>query len=103
MRVMLKVNLPVERANQMVKEGRLSSTIKSILDELKPESAYFTTDKGMRTGYLFFDISRSSEIPKVAEPWFLAFDAGLEIVPVMAPEDLEAAGPYFEPAVKKYG
>ena len=102
MRILLKVNLPVDRANQMAKDGTLSSTIKAILDEQKPEAAYFLDDLGMRTGFLFLNLADSSDIPRVTEPWMLAFDAGIELHPVMAPQDLEAAGHHIESAVQKY-
>ena len=45
----------------------------------------------------------ASQIPALAEPWFHAFNASLEIVPVMVSEDLKKAGPAIEQAVKKYG
>ena len=63
---------------------------------------YFTDDKGQRTGYLFLEMQDASQIPAIAEPWFLAFNAGIEIHPVMVPEDLARAGSAIEAAVKKY-
>jgi hypothetical protein len=45
----------------------------------------------------------ASQIPAIAEPWFLAFNASIEIHPVMVPEDLSRAGSAIEVAVKKYG
>jgi hypothetical protein len=44
----------------------------------------------------------ASQIPAIAEPWFLAFNAHVEMHPVMVPEDLAKAGPAIEQAVKKY-
>jgi hypothetical protein len=102
MRVLLKVNIPVETGNAAAKAGKLGSTIQSILADLKPEAVYFTDDRGQRTGYLFLDVKDASQIPAIAEPWFLAFNAGIEIHPVMVPEDLTKAGPAIEQAVKKY-
>ncbi len=103
MRMMIKVNIPVKSGNALAREGRLGLTIQSILEELKPEAAYFTDDKGKRTAFLFMEMESSSEIPKVAEPWFLAFDADVEFHPVMAPEDLEKAGPSIADVVSRYG
>jgi hypothetical protein len=103
MRFMLKVNIPVDTGNAAAKAGKLGDTIKSILADLKPEAVYFTDSNGQRTGYLFLDMQDASQIPAIAEPWFMAFNAAIEIHPVMIPEDLMKAGPAIEKAVKKYG
>jgi hypothetical protein len=44
----------------------------------------------------------ASQIPAIAEPWFLAFNANIEIQPVMVPDDLAKAGSAIEAAVNKY-
>ena len=103
MRFLVKVNIPVEAGNRLAKAGKLGTTIQSILSELKPEAAYFTDNDGQRTGFLFLDMQDASQIPAIAEPWFLAFDASIEIHPVMVPGDLAKAGSAIEAAVKKYG
>jgi hypothetical protein len=103
MRFMLKVNIPVDAGNVAAKAGKLGGTIQSILADLKPEAAYFTADSGQRTGFIFLDMQDISQIPAIAEPWFLAFNASIEIQPAMVPDDLMKAGPAIERAVKKYG
>jgi len=103
MRCLLKVNMPVEAANAVAKAGKLGSTIESILEDLKPEAAYFTVTDGQRTGLLVIDLKEESQIPAIAEPWFLAFNASIELSPLMKPEDLAKAGDAFAKAVKKYG
>lgn len=102
MRFLLKVNIPVETGNTAAKAGKLGETIKSILADLKPEAVYFTDDKGQRTAFIFMDMQDASQIPAIAEPWFLAFNANIELHPVMVPEDLTKAAPAIEQAVKKY-
>ena len=52
---------------------------------------------------MIIDIAAESDIPQIAEPWFLALDAKLSFRPAMVPADLEAAGPAFAAAVKTYG
>ena len=103
MRFFVKVNIPVETGNAAAKAGTMGSTIQSILEDLKPEAAYFTDDNGQRTGLLFLDMEDASQIPAIAEPWFLAFNAGIEFHPVMLMEDLARAGESIEAAVGKYG
>ncbi len=103
MRFLLKVNMPVEAGNAAAKEGKLGKTIQSILDDLKPEAVYFAADNGRRTAFIFLEMKDASQIPAIAEPWFLAFNASIEIQPVMVPKDLAKAGPAIDRAVKKYG
>jgi hypothetical protein len=50
-----------------------------------------------------FDMKDSSQIPAVAEPWFLAFNAKISLRPVMNPEDLAKAGPSIGEAAEQYG
>lgn len=103
MRFLLKAEWPVEAGNAAIKDGSLSKTVESILADLKPEAAYFLASNGKRTALLVVDMKDASQIPGLAEPWFLAFNASLEIVPVMVPGDLKKAGPAIKQAVKKYG
>src|SRR3954470_5034703 len=103
MRVLLKVNIPIETGNAAAKAGKLGTTIQSILGDLKPEAAYFSDERGQRTGYLFLELPEASQIPAICEPWFLAFNAAIEIHPVMVPDDLAKAAGAIEKAVKKYG
>ena len=103
MRFLLKASMSVEAGNRLVRNGTLSTVMKSILEDLKPEAAYFGAEKGKRTAYLFLNLQDASEIPGITEPLFLAFDADIEFIPVMTAPDLANAGPGIERAAKKYG
>lgn len=103
MRMMMKVTIPIEAGNAAVRSGSLGTTMQKILADLKPEAAYFAEDNGQRTGFIFFDMKESSQLPAIAEPWFLAFNASLTVRPAMTAEDLAKGMPGMERAVKAYG
>lgn len=104
MRMLLRVSIPVEAGNAAANAGTLGSTIEQILADLKPEAAYFfADDNGQRSGSIVFDMKDSSEIPAVAEPWFLAFKAKVSVRPIMNPQDLAKAGPAIGKAAERYG
>jgi hypothetical protein len=100
---MLKASMTVEVGNQGIRSGKLPETIQAILDEQKPEAAFFIAEGGQRTALLFLDIQDASQLPAIAEPWFLAFNASVEVTPAMTIADLAKAGPSIERAVRKYG
>jgi hypothetical protein len=103
MRFIMKISIPVDTGNEAIKDGSLPKKIQSILADQKPEAAYFTVnERGERTAFIVLDLAEPSRMVAVAEPWFLAFDAGVEYFPAMTPEDLGKAAPYMADAVKKY-
>ncbi|MSV35507.1 MAG: hypothetical protein EXQ47_07915 [Bryobacterales bacterium] len=102
--MLLRVSIPVETGNAAAKDGTLGSTIEGILAGLKPEAAYFfADDDGQRSGSIVFDMKDTAQIPAVAEPWFLAFNAKVSLRPIINPQDLAKAGPTIGKAAKKYG
>lgn len=101
MRFMFKFHIPVEAGNAAAEEG--FATLKKIVDHVKPEAAYFVAENGERTAILIVQMTDLSQIPGITEPFMLAFDSSVDIVPVMVAEDLMKAGPSIEAAVKNFG
>ncbi len=91
MRMMLRWTVPVERGNEAIKDGSLARTLESLMEELKPEAAYFWPEAGERGGMMVFDMTDPSQIPQIAEPLFLNVDAAVEFAPVMNADDLKKA------------
>lgn len=92
MRFILHISLPVEKFNQAVRDGTAGQKIRSILEDTKPEATYFAAEGGKRGGFLVVNMSEVTEMPRLAEPWFLHFDATVEFLPVMEPQELARAG-----------
>lgn len=103
MRFMIKAMWDVEAGNQVIRDGVLGEKVEQILAELQPEATYFTAEGGKRGCTMIVQMQDASEIPAVAEPFFLIGNASVEILPVMLPEDLAKAGDAIGRAVEKYG
>ena len=100
MRFIVKASIPTVAGNKAVREGSLGSKLQTVLADLKPEAAYFFEDGGHRTALLVVNIQDASEIPRVAEPFFLGMQAEVRFHPVMTAEDLGKAG--LEDLAKKW-
>lgn len=92
MRMLLNIRIPHEPFNTAIKAGTAASTMGRILEETKPEAAYFTEQNGTRSAVLIVNVESPSQIPSLSEPWFLSFNADCEFRIVMSPDDLKEAG-----------
>ena len=91
MRMLMNVRLPLEPFNTAVRDGSAGQKMQRILEAIKPEAAYFSEQDGRRGGVLVVDMKSPSDIPALAEPWFLTFKAEVEFRIAMTPEDLSRA------------
>lgn len=89
MRMLMKVQFPVEAGNQAFKDGRLTKVLGEAMERLKPEAAYFTAVEGHRGGFIIFDLKNTSDIPWVCEPFFMELNAKIELMPVMDVRDVQ--------------
>jgi hypothetical protein len=103
MRMLIKVSMDVEKGNETIKNGSLFELLPKVMEELKPEAAYFTAMDGTRTALIVADIAEPAGIPPALEPFWLALNAKVSIYPVMSAEDLMKAQPGVEAAAQKYG
>jgi hypothetical protein len=101
MRMMMLVQCPAEPFNTLVRNGTVGATMKKILDDTKPEAAYFSERDGKRGCVLIVEVPSASDVPRLAEPWFLSFNAEVELRICMLPEDLGKAN--LDALGKKWG
>jgi len=92
MRMIMLVELPPEPFNTAVRNGTVDARMKKIMEATKPEHAWFTERDGRRGGIFVVNINEARDIPALAEPWFLSFDAQVEFRIAMTPEELGNAG-----------
>jgi len=91
MRMIMLVQFPIEPFNTLVRHGAIGAKMHQILDAIKPESVYFTEREGHRGAICVVNLENASDVARLAEPWFLAFDATVEFRVAMTAEELGAA------------
>ncbi len=91
MKMLVHVACPVEPFNSMVRNGTVGEIIGRVIDDIKPESIYFTEQDGNRGAVMVVEVPDASAIPSIAEPWFLNFEADCEFRIAMTADDLMKA------------
>ena len=94
---------PVDTGNDAIRSGKVGKIFKQIAQELKPEAAYFFPQGGERGGLIVVDMTASSQVVEVAERFFFGLNAKVEMMPVMALEDLEQGLSGIQGIVQRYG
>jgi len=91
MRMIMRVEFPIEPFNTQVRHGVIEATMQKLMEATAPEAAYFTEVNGHRGGIMIVDLASPSDVPRLAEPWFLALNAEVHFQIAMTPEDLGRA------------
>ncbi len=91
MKMLVNVTFPIEPFNSMVKSGTAGEIIGRVVDDINPEVIYFTELDGNRGAVMVVDVPSASAVPKIAEPWYLNFEAECEFKIAMTPDDLMQA------------
>jgi hypothetical protein len=92
MKFLLQASLPHEAFNAAVLNGSIGDKMNRIMQAIKPEAVYFTAINGKRHAMMIVNMNDTSEMPSLAEPWFLLFNADITFNAVMTPEDLARGG-----------
>jgi len=102
MRWMVKFVIPVEYGNELVKTGKIGQNFHSLMDDFKPEAAYFFPEDGQRSGFMIVNVADSSDLAKVVESFWFGLHADVSVTPVMNGEDLAKGLGGIEGIVKRY-
>ena len=92
MQMLIHVKLPHKEFNAAIRDGSAGRNLKRIIEETRPKAVYFTEYNGQRGAVMITDLASPSDVPRLAEPWFLLFNADVEFHIAMSPEQLEEAG-----------
>ena len=103
MRYIMSIRIPIDRGNELLRDPKFGEKMHQLVTGAKAEQAYFSTIDGQRGGYIVVNIQDASEIPGLAEPFFLWLHADIKFQPIMTLEDLQKAGPGIGAAVQNWG
>ena len=102
MKFLVKFQMQVEKANSAIKDRNFVEKMQQLMDELNPESVYFSIN-GERGGYMVVNFDDPSQMIKTAGPLFFWLDATVEFIPVMTLEDIKKGASFIRDAADKYG
>ena len=83
--------------------GKVEKVFTNILEELKPEAAYFFPEGGEWAGLFVVNMTESPQVAEIGERFFFGLNARIEMVPVMATEDLRKGLSGMQGIIQRYG
>lgn len=89
MRMLMKVQIPVEKGNEALRDGSMQKAIQQAMQTMQPEAIYFFAEEGLRTAIAVFDMKQASDMAAMLEPIFQGLNAKIHLTPVMTPDDLQ--------------
>ncbi|MFJ3789879.1 hypothetical protein [Kitasatospora sp. NPDC090091] len=90
MRALLEIELDTETTNALITDGTVRERFERIMSNLRPEAAYAFARNGRRCQIVVIDIADEASIPSICEPFWLEFNADVDLHLCMNPEELRA-------------
>ena len=103
MRVMVRFSFAVDAGNAAIRTGKVEKVFQQLMEDLKPEAAYFHAVDGDRGGFFVVNMQDSSQIANIAERLFFGLNAKIELVPVMTADDLRKGLSGVQATIQRYG
>ena len=89
--------------NAAIRTGKVEKVFQQLIEDLKPEAAYFHAVDGDRGGFFVVNMQESSQIAEIAERLFFGVSAKIELVPVMTADDLRKGLSGVQATIQRYG
>jgi hypothetical protein len=100
---MAKFRFPTDSGNQLLRDGKIEKILPQIMEDLKPEAAYFYSEDGFRAGHFILQMQDSAEAFLICERLWFGLGSQVELIPVMAAEDLQRGLPSLPDIISRYG
>ncbi|MEV6976128.1 hypothetical protein [Kitasatospora sp. NPDC093806] len=88
MRALLEIELDTATTNKAIADGTILTTFERLMADLKPEAAYAFARNGRRCQIVVVDIADEAALPSICEPFWLEFNASIDVHICMNPAEL---------------
>ncbi|MFG3051694.1 hypothetical protein ACGFZP_12205 [Kitasatospora sp. NPDC048239] len=88
MRALLEITLDTATTNRLIADGAVAGIFDRLMDDLKPEAAYFFSRNGRRSQIIVVDVPDEAALPGICEPFWLEFNADVDVHLCMDPAQL---------------
>ncbi|MFD0276962.1 hypothetical protein ACFVHB_24075 [Kitasatospora sp. NPDC127111] len=88
MRALLEISLDTPTANAVINERAVAEKFDRIMSALKPEAVYFFARNGRRSQIMVIDVPDEASLPSVCEPFWLEFNAEVDVHICMNADEL---------------
>jgi hypothetical protein len=89
-RTLIRITPDIDKGNEAILNGRFEKLLSDTAARLRPEASFFFADHGRRTANFICDMTDQSDMPAIAEPWFVETNATVEFLPCMNVDDVRA-------------
>ncbi|MER7703170.1 hypothetical protein ABTX81_09760 [Kitasatospora sp. NPDC097605] len=89
MRALLEIELDTQTANRAIADGAITARFNQIMADLRPEAAYAFPRHGRRCQIVVVDVPDEAAVVKICEPFWLEFNAHIDMHICMTPDDLQ--------------
>jgi hypothetical protein len=89
MRMLLKVVIDTEAANEAFRSGGVAESLDRLEEMLQPEAFYAVSEDGQRAFLAVIDLADPSQIPVIGEPLYQLTKGKITFSPCMTLEDVK--------------
>jgi hypothetical protein len=103
MRMMVKFTFGAGGGNEILRSGKINTLLQQVMEDLKPEAAYFYAENGQRSGHFIIESQDSVDLVRVCEPLWFGLKADVAMIPVMNGEDIQRGLGELQGIIQRYG
>ncbi|GAA2106519.1 hypothetical protein GCM10009759_44830 [Kitasatospora saccharophila] len=90
MRTLIVAEIDTEKSNELITSGKMPEMMGRMMEQLRPEAAYFYPLNGHRGFTLVVDVDQESALVTTMEPLWMRLGAKVTVTPCMSADELRA-------------